>query len=186
MFRHSATKQEATESAPEPAPHSGTGTGVEGQNPRASAQGACQSEEVVNNVYLNEMYGKSPRRGFRFSFTQSGWPVGALLASAFAAVLLPLMGWRWIFLLADFLVVVILVAGLKLRESPSSVALKRIRELRKGRAGLERAGRSILAGRVGCADEVARVIRFLTSDDAAYITGQELVVDGGLTVWWPE
>ncbi|WP_055594654.1 SDR family NAD(P)-dependent oxidoreductase, partial [Streptomyces hirsutus] len=55
-----------------------------------------------------------------------------------------------------------------------------------GPAGLERAGRSIPAGRVGHADEVARAIRFLTSDDAAYITGQELIVDGGLTVRWPE
>jgi 3-oxoacyl-[acyl-carrier protein] reductase len=39
---------------------------------------------------------------------------------------------------------------------------------------------------VGNADEVARAVRFLTSDDAAYITGQELIVDGGLTVRWPE
>ncbi|MET9810274.1 SDR family NAD(P)-dependent oxidoreductase [Streptomyces halstedii] len=55
-----------------------------------------------------------------------------------------------------------------------------------GPAGLERAGRGIPAGRVGRADEVARAIRFLTGDDAAYITGQQLVVDGGLTVRWPE
>jgi 3-oxoacyl-[acyl-carrier protein] reductase len=34
-------------------------------------------------------------------------------------------------------------------------------------------------------DEAARAIRFLTSDDAAYVTGQSLIVDGGLTVRWP-
>ena len=34
-------------------------------------------------------------------------------------------------------------------------------------------------GRVGSAEEVARVIAFLLSDDASYIAGQNLVVDGG-------
>ena len=34
-------------------------------------------------------------------------------------------------------------------------------------------------GRVGTAEEVARVIAFLASEDAAYITGQTIVVDGG-------
>lgn len=33
--------------------------------------------------------------------------------------------------------------------------------------------------RIGTADEVAEVVAFLCSDGAAYITGQELVVDGG-------
>jgi 3-oxoacyl-[acyl-carrier protein] reductase len=55
-----------------------------------------------------------------------------------------------------------------------------------GPAGLAAAGKGIPAGRVGRADEVARAIRFLTSDDAAYVTGQQLIVDGGLTVRWPE
>jgi 3-oxoacyl-[acyl-carrier protein] reductase len=55
-----------------------------------------------------------------------------------------------------------------------------------GPAGLEQAGRGIPWGRVGYADEVARAIRFLTSDDAGYITGQQLIVDGGLTVRWPD
>ena len=35
------------------------------------------------------------------------------------------------------------------------------------------------AGRVGTADEVAEVIAFLSSDAAAYVTGQTIVVDGG-------
>ncbi|WP_116043395.1 SDR family NAD(P)-dependent oxidoreductase [Amycolatopsis palatopharyngis] len=54
-----------------------------------------------------------------------------------------------------------------------------------GPDGLEAAGHGIPAGRVGHADEVARAIRFLTSDDASYITGEHLVVDGGLTVRFP-
>ena len=54
-----------------------------------------------------------------------------------------------------------------------------------GKDGLEAAGRIIPWGRVGYVDEAARVIRFLTSDDSAYVTGQQLIVDGGLTVRWP-
>ncbi|MFI7581177.1 SDR family oxidoreductase [Kocuria kalidii] len=54
-----------------------------------------------------------------------------------------------------------------------------------GREGLDAAGSIIPWGRVGNVDEAARTIRFLTSDDSAYVTGQQLVVDGGLTVRWP-
>lgn len=51
-----------------------------------------------------------------------------------------------------------------------------------GPEGLKRAGDDIPWGRVGKPEEVASVIAFLTSDDAHYVTGQSLIVDGGLTV----
>jgi NAD(P)-dependent dehydrogenase (short-subunit alcohol dehydrogenase family) len=37
-------------------------------------------------------------------------------------------------------------------------------------------------GHIGTAEEVAGTILFLASDAARYVTGQELVVDGGLTI----
>jgi glucose 1-dehydrogenase len=41
----------------------------------------------------------------------------------------------------------------------------------------------IPSGRAGTADEMAGVCAFLASDDAAYITGQTIFVDGGLTLY---
>ena len=40
----------------------------------------------------------------------------------------------------------------------------------------------IPAGRYGTPDDIAKVVVFLASDDAAYMTGEDVIVDGGLTL----
>lgn len=51
-----------------------------------------------------------------------------------------------------------------------------------GPEGLEKAAEFIPMGRVGEPEDIADVILFLASDAARYLTGQVIVVDGGLLV----
>lgn len=49
----------------------------------------------------------------------------------------------------------------------------------------EQFGKQIPCGFVGHPPDIAKVAAFLASDDARYIVGQTLVVDGGTTAWMP-
>jgi 3alpha(or 20beta)-hydroxysteroid dehydrogenase len=57
-------------------------------------------------------------------------------------------------------------------------------EMLKVRTPAENAERltRVPMGRMGTADEVARLVLFLLSDDSRYITGAEVAIDGGATI----
>jgi len=40
--------------------------------------------------------------------------------------------------------------------------------------------------RMGTSEDVANVVAWLCSDRAAFVTGQEIIVDGGVSLQWPE
>jgi 3alpha(or 20beta)-hydroxysteroid dehydrogenase len=48
-------------------------------------------------------------------------------------------------------------------------------------ATMEAAGATVPNGRLATADDVAKLVLYLASDDSAYSTGSEFVVDGGMT-----
>jgi NAD(P)-dependent dehydrogenase (short-subunit alcohol dehydrogenase family) len=62
-------------------------------------------------------------------------------------------------------------------ESLSAATGRTVDDLRAGREA------AIPLQRVGEPEEIARVVRFLLSDDSSYMTGQVLNVDGGLVMW---
>ncbi|WP_315925961.1 MFS transporter [Mesorhizobium sp. SP-1A] len=92
-----------------------------------SLGGFGYAEQTVNATYLSELYASAPasvarRRGFLYSLVQGGWPIGALLAAALTAILLPHIGWQGCFIFAALPSLVIVVFARKLKESPQFVA----------------------------------------------------------------
>lgn len=92
-----------------------------------SFSGFSMSEEVVNAVYLNELYKETKSRGLMYSLVQGGWPVGALVSAALSAILLPILGWRWCFVVAALLSLVVVGLATRLPESPTFAAMREVR-----------------------------------------------------------
>ncbi|SDQ12630.1 MFS transporter [Quadrisphaera sp. DSM 44207] len=96
------------------------------------------SEQSVNATYLNEVFSvtedrrKRERRGFYYAWVQGGWPLGFLLASALALVLLEPLGWRALYLVATVpALVLVVVIGRKLRETPQFELQHRLQQMRR-------------------------------------------------------
>jgi len=89
-----------------------------------SVTGLSLSEEVVNAVYLSEIYKDVKNKGFFFSVVQAGYPIGALVAATMSALLLPVIGWRWSFVVAGTAAVAVALWATRLPESPTFAAIK--------------------------------------------------------------
>jgi MFS family permease len=95
-----------------------------------SFSGFSMSEEVVNAVYLNEIYKEAKSKGLMYSLVQGGWPVGALASAGLSALLLPLIGWRWCFVVAAALSIVVVLLAARLPESPTFAAMQEVKRRR--------------------------------------------------------
>ncbi len=80
------------------------------------------------------------------------------------------------------------LAGRKIRVnviSPGPISTPIFGKMGMDKETMEHVAAGILAGvpfkRFGTSEEIARTVAFLASDDASFITGQELVVDGGMS-----
>src|SRR6266446_315312 len=64
---------------------------------------------------------------------------------------------------------------------PGPIATDMIKDVLESKAAWEQRLRRLPMGRVGTPDEVAYGVLFLASDESSYMTGSELVIDGGTT-----
>lgn len=65
--------------------------------------------------------------------------------------------------------------------SPGATKTAMNEELRENQEYVERVEEAVPAGRFGYPEDIAHVAAFLASEKAAYIHGQNIVVDGGMT-----
>ncbi|SDJ35009.1 SDR family NAD(P)-dependent oxidoreductase [Salimicrobium halophilum] len=64
---------------------------------------------------------------------------------------------------------------------PGVIETPMTKDLKESGGMLEQLEAATPLGRLGQAEDIAKAVLFLSSDDAAYITGAELVIDGGFS-----
>ncbi len=95
---------------------------------RAGTQGIAQNEQSVAATMITEEM-PAKRRGFVYSFVQSGWPFGVALAGIVVTFLYKPLGYRYIWLVAVAPMVLIIVARYWTKET------ERFDEIKKARKG---------------------------------------------------
>src|SRR5918996_2902952 len=67
---------------------------------------------------------------------------------------------------------------------PGPIVTDMIRDVLENRAMWEQRLRRLPMGRAGTPEDVAYGVLYLASDESSYVTGSELVIDGGTTAEW--
>src|SRR6185295_16298748 len=62
---------------------------------------------------------------------------------------------------------------------PGPIATEMIKDMLESKTMLEARMRRLPMGRIGTPEDVAYGVLYLASDEASYVTGSELVIDGG-------
>ncbi|MFE4424089.1 MFS transporter [Streptomyces sp. NPDC056817] len=94
-----------------------------------SLSGFGQSEQAVNACYLNEVF-HAKRRGFFMALVQAGWPVGVMISALMGLSFEGMIGWRGVFVIGSFPLVIILILRIWLKESPFFLKVQYVRKLR--------------------------------------------------------
>lgn len=102
-----------------------------------SIAGLGIAEQSINATYLNEIYAATEDqkvkkyRGMVYSVVQSGWPLGVFAAAGFTALLLPLVGWRGVFVLAALPALIVVLFRRSLKETPQYSIFSAAHKLKK-------------------------------------------------------
>lgn len=92
--------------------------------------GFGMSEQAVNAAYLNEMFG-ARNKGVLYGLVQAGWPVGVMLSAAIAGTFTESLGWRAVFLIGTFPLIIVFFLRMGLKESPYFLKLQHLKQLRR-------------------------------------------------------